>query len=139
MKAEIGGVFARGTTKKQTGLSLTNQIRMAKVKLESKGYIVPDDKVIAVDWTSLDLYSCPDFQKLRQWIRNGDIKALAIFDRDRLNAQGLQRFTFLAECREAGVELIICQGPPILDESGGVTLEMVLALGKESSVMRSRR
>ncbi len=76
--------------------------------LEEKGYTVPDDKIIAVDWTSLDLYSYPDFEKLRQWIRNGDIKTLAIFDPDRLNAEIYQRLIFLAECEKSGVKLVIC-------------------------------
>ena len=87
--------------------------------------------MLKVDWTSLDLLHCPEFQKLRNWILTREIQGLGILDRDRLNAIGLQRLVFLTECKEHGVELVICQGPPILDEPEGQLVELALAIGKD--------
>lgn len=137
MNKGIGGIFARVSTKSQTELSLDSQVTRAKEKLEAEGYVVADDKIIAVHWTSLDLYSCPDFNIVRQWINKGEIDALAILDRDRLNAQGLQRLTFLTECRDAGIKLLICQGPEIMNDLEGELTEMALAIGKHRSVLRA--
>jgi len=65
--------------------------------------------------------------------------ALGILDRDRLNAIGLQRLIFLSECKDAGIELVICQGPPILDEPEGQLVELALAIGKERQVLRAQQ
>ena len=94
---------------------------------------------LSVDWGSLDLFSCPEFQKLLYLIRNRKVEAVAILDRDRLEAHGLQRLIFMSECKEAGVKLEICQGPPMLDEPEGQLVELALAIGKERSVMRARQ
>jgi len=137
MIKKIGGIFARVSTEIQQ--SLDSQVARVKAELEKLGYIVPSEFIIKVDWTSLDLFHCPEFQKLRNWIQKKEIAALGVFDRDRLNAQGLQRLTFLSECKENGVELVICQGPPILDEPEGQLLELALALGKERQVLRAQQ
>jgi len=99
----------------------------------------PQQSILKVDWTSLDLFRCPMFQKLRGWINRREIGALGILDRDRLNAIGLQRLVFLSECKENGVEMVICQGPPILDEPEGQLVELALALGKERQVLRAQQ
>ena len=132
---KIAAIWARVSTPLQT--SLPDQIARVKEKLEKEGYTVPPDRILAVDWTSLDLFSNLEFQKLRRWIRNKEIAALGILDRDRLQAQGLQRLLFLSECRDAGVNLVLCQGTDILDEPEGQLLELALAIGKERSVMRA--
>ena len=130
-------ILARVSTVGQKELSLDTQVDRALTKLRSLGYEVPPDRIIKVDWTSLDLFNCPKFQMLRKWLLNGEIAALGILDRDRLNAQGLQRLTFLSECKDAGVELVICQGPPIMDEPEGQLVELALAIGKERQVLRA--
>jgi hypothetical protein len=134
---KIGAIFARVSTTGQRELSLDTQVDRALSKLRSLGYHVPPDRILKVDWTSLDLYNCPEFQKLRGWVLNREIAAVGILDRDRLNAQGLQRLVFLSESRDAGVELAICQGPPILEEPEGQLVELALALGKERQVLRA--
>lgn len=136
---KIAAVWARVSTEGQAELSLDSQTVRAKAELQARGYLVPPDRVLAVDWTSLDLSCCPQFHMLKQWIQRKEIAALGILDRDRLNAVGLQRLTFLADCTEAGVELVICQGPPILDEPEGQLVELALAIGKERSVRRARQ
>lgn len=130
-------IWARVSTQSQAETSLPSQISRCKEKLEQEGYSVT--QTLAVDWTSLDLFSCPKFQELRSLIRNRGIDALAIFDRDRLEAKGLQRLVFLSECKESGVKLVIYQGPPTLDEPEGQLIELALAIGKERQVLRARQ
>ncbi len=136
---KIAAIWARVSTPGQAEPSLDSQVTRARAKLENAGYVVPAERILAVDWSSLDLFSCPDFQNLLRWIRHREIKALGILDRDRLTAEGIQRLIFLSDCKEAGIELIICQGPPILDEDEGQLIELALALGKKRSVLRARQ
>jgi len=137
MSNKIAAIWARVSTELQQ--SLDSQVARVKSELEKRGYQVPPEYIIKVDWTSLDLFNCPQFQELRRWIQRKEIAALGIFDRDRLNAQGLQRLIFLSECKEKGVELVICQGPPILDEPEGQLVELALAIGKERQVLRAQQ
>lgn len=130
-------IWARVSTQDQRETSLPSQVSRCKEKLEQAGYCVI--RIFQVDWSSTDLFSCPAFQELCNLIKNRQIDTLAVFDRDRLEAKGLQRLVFLSECKEAGVDLIICQGPPMIDGPEGQIIEMVLALGKERAVLRARR
>jgi len=130
-------IFARTSTKGQFETSIPTQIDRCRKKLEAAGFSV--NHVLQRHWTSLDLYSCPEFQDLRALIRARDIEAVAVLDRDRLEAKGLQRLVFLSECQESGVELVICQGPPIVEGPEGQLVELALAIGKERSVLRTRQ
>ncbi len=130
-------IFARVSTTNQAETSLPSQVEMCKTKLQEAGYTAI--KIISVDWCSLDLYACPDFQELRRLIARGDIECLAIYDRDRLEAEGLQRLIFLSELRDAGAQLIICQGSPIIEGPEGQIVELALAIGKQRSVLRARQ
>jgi hypothetical protein len=130
-------ILARVSTVGQRELSLESQVDRAMTKLRSLGYEVPPNRIIKVDWTSLSLFDCPEFQMLRGWVVGKEIGALGILDRDRLNAQGLQRLIFLSECKNAEVQLVICQGPPIMGELEGQLVEMALAIGKERQVLRA--
>jgi len=129
-------IWARVSTTSQAETSLPCQVARCKDKLESTGYSVVH--TYQVDWTSLDLWACPQFQELRQLIANREIQALALYDRDRLEAKGLQRLVFLSELKENGVELVICQGPPVIDGPEGQIVELALAIGKERQVLRAR-
>jgi predicted site-specific integrase-resolvase len=131
----IAAIFARVSTPGQREISLDTQVDRASSKLQAQGYHVPPDRILKVDWTSLDLFNCPQFQMVRKWVLSREIAALGILDRDRLNAQGLQRLLFLSDCKDAGVELVICQGPPIMNEPEGQLVELALALGKERQVL----
>lgn len=133
----IAAIWARISTEPQQ--SLDSQATRAKAELEKRGYFVPAERILKVDWSSLDLFHCPQFQELRRWILNREIRGLGILDRDRLNAIGLQRLIFLSECKEQAVELVICQGPPILDEPEGQLVELALAIGKERQVLRAQQ
>ncbi|MCI0896624.1 MAG: recombinase family protein, partial [Chloroflexi bacterium] len=124
-------IWCRVSTQDQRELSLDSQEATVRPVLESEGFTVPPDRILKVDWSSLDLSACPEFQRLRQWVVDGSIDAIGVLDRDRLQAQGLQRLVFLSECQERGVRLITCQGPPMFDGGEGQLVELALALGKE--------
>ena len=139
MKPRIGSVLCRVSTHDQRELSLDSQETAVRRVLVDQGYQIPDWAIIKVDWTSMDLMACPEFRALREWVRSGAVGAIGILDRDRLQAQGLQRLTFLSECRESGVKVITAQGPPMLEEAEGQLVELALALGKERSVLRAQQ
>jgi site-specific DNA recombinase len=135
--SKCAAIWARVSTHDQAETSIPSQVSRCKEKLVSSGYQVVH--TFAVDWSSIDLFSCPEFQQLLSLIKNKELDALGVFDRDRLEAKGLQRLTFLSLCREAGVQLILCQGPAILDEPEGQLVELALAIGKERQVLRARQ
>ena len=135
----IAAIWCRVSTHDQRELSLDSQEITVRRILEAEGYTVPPQYVFKVDWTSLDLMACPQFQLLRQWITNGQVQAVGTLDRDRLQAQGLQRLLFLSDCRERGVQLLTAQGVPMLDGEEGQLVEMALALGKGRSVERAQK
>lgn len=136
-KCKPAAIWARVSTRDQSETSIPSQVDRCKVLLEKEGYSATH--ILQADWTSIDLFSCPEFQQLRKLIANREIEALAIFDRDRLVAKGLQRLIFLSDCKEADVKLCICQGSPILNEPEGQLVELALAIGKERSVLRARQ
>ncbi len=133
---KIAAVWARISTSDQT--SLPDQIARAKEKLESLGYRVLPDRILAVDWTSLDLFNCPEFQQLYSWVKRKEIHAVGMLDRDRLQAEPTQRLAFLAECKEAEVEWVLCQGPPMIEGDMGVLMEHILVISKKQQVMRAK-
>jgi len=75
-------IWARVSTHNQSETSLPSQIDRCNEKLQGSGYAVL--YTLQTDWTSMDLFSCPEFQELRRLINNREIQALAVFDRDRL-------------------------------------------------------
>jgi len=132
-------IWCRVSTHDQRELSLDSQEAAVRRILEAEGYIVPPQYILKVDWTSLDLMACPQFKMLRQWITDGQVQAVGTLDRDRLQAQGLQRLLFLSDCKERGVRILTAQGIPMLDSEEGQLVEMALALGKERSVERAQK
>ena len=51
MVEKIAAIWARVSDPHQT--SLPDQVNRAKTELESRGYIVPDDRILAASWTSI--------------------------------------------------------------------------------------
>lgn len=66
----------------------SNIVQVAAVRktLESQGYEAPGQYTLKVDWSSLDLMSCPEFQQLRRRIADNMGQAVGTLDRDRLQA-----------------------------------------------------
>ena len=127
----IGAIACRISTHDQRELSLDSQELAVRRVLEGQGYETPPEYVLKIEWSSMDLMASPEFQQLRRWIATGEIQAVGTLDRDRLQAQGLQRLLFLSECRDMGVAVITVQGAPMLDGGEGQLVELALALGKE--------
>jgi hypothetical protein len=71
---KTGAIWARVSSPGQT--SLPDQVARAKEKLESQGYLVPKERILQTDWTSLDLSNCPDFLKLYGWVTRKEIQAI---------------------------------------------------------------
>ena len=144
---KVAAIWCRVSTHDQRELSLDAQEEAVRQALANKGFHAPSQFVLKVDWTSLDLMACPQFQLLRQWISAGEIGALGVLDRDRLQAQGLQRLVFLSDCQDQGVEVINAQGVPMLEGTEGQLVELALCqwrrhvgpLGKERSVSRAQQ
>ncbi len=136
---KVAAAWCRVSTHDQRELSLDSQEVAVRNVLEGQGYHVPDHFVVKVDWSSMDLMSCPEFQQLRRWIADGTVQAVGTLDRDRLQARGLQRLIFLSECKDHGAPVITVQGPPMLEGGEGQLVELALALGKERSVLRAQQ
>ena len=136
---KTAAIFCRVSTRDQRELSLDSQEAAVGKVLAQLGFHCPPEYALKAEWTSLDLMSCPQFQQLRRWIAAGEVAAVGVLDRDRLQAQGLQRLVFLSECQEQGVQVITAQGVPMLEGTEGQLVELALALGKERSVARAQQ
>ena len=138
MNNKVGAIWARVSTNAQKDLSPDSQVERVRTMLEGLGISVPPENVFKVVWTSTDLKPCPDFQRLLSLVRKREIGTIGMLDRDRIEAQGLQRLNFIANCKENGVELIVYQGPPFLEGAEGQLVELALALAKEKQVDRAQ-
>ena len=136
---QVAAIWCRVSTHDQRELSLESQETAVRRALDMRGYQTPPQYLLKADWTSLDLMACPEFQRLRKWIASGEVQAVGLLDRDRLQAQGLQRLLFLSECQERGVEVVTVQGVPMMEGAEGQLVELALALGKERSVQRAQQ
>lgn len=135
---KIGAIWARVSTDKQAETSIPTQIDCSKAKADSLGFIIPKDNIISTDRTSLQLNDDPKFLELYDLITKRKINAIFLLDRDRLQAEPLERLSFISLCKENGVQIIPCQGPELLDSDEGQLIEMVLAIGKKKSVLRAQ-
>ena len=136
---KIAATWCRVSTHDQRELSLDSQEVAVRQVLEGQGYQVPEQFILKVDWSSMDLMSCPQFQDLRRWIVEGKVQAVGTLDRDRLQARGLQRLIFLSDCQDYGAQIVTVQGAPMLEGGEGQLVELALALGKERSVLRAQQ
>lgn len=133
---KIAAIWARVSSRGQEEISPEGQVERVKTKLTGFGYI--PQHIFKVVWTSTDLKPCPQFQELTRLIRTKQIQAVGMLDRDRIEADGLQRLIFLATCRENGIEPIVYQGVPFLEGPEGQITEMALALAKAKQVERAQ-
>lgn len=136
METRVAAIWARVSSEGQQDLSLSGQVERVKAKLENLSYI--PQYIFKVVWSSTDLKPCPQFQELRQLIRDQKIRAVGMLDRDRIEANGLQRLNFLADCKQKEVEPIVYQGVPFLDGGEGQLVELALALAKEKQIERAQ-
>lgn len=136
MENRTAAIWARVSSKGQEELSPEGQAERVKGTLEKLCYV--PQYIFTVTWTSTNLKSCPEFQELQRLIRNRKIQAVGMLDRDRIEADGLQRLNFLATCKEHGVDVVVYQGAPFLDGVEGQIVELALAMSKEKQVERAQ-
>mgnify|MGYP001261009512 CR=1 FL=1 len=71
-KPGIAAIWCRVSTSDQRELSLDAQEKAVRQALAQAGFETPSKYLLKVDWTSLDLMACPQFQLLQKWITTGD-------------------------------------------------------------------
>ena len=69
---EIAAIWCRISTVGQGELSPESQEDRVRQVLEARGFEVPSHYVFKVEWSSLDLESCPEFRQLRKLILETD-------------------------------------------------------------------
>jgi len=132
----IAAIWARVSTPKQG--SLEGDVAEVNPWLEEQGYIVPNERILMTDWSSLSLMDCPLMQKLWGWVKNQEISAIGMFDRDRLHSEPAHKLLFLEECEKHGVKILAKYGPPLLEGDEGKLIEHALTLGKKKQVLRAQ-
>jgi site-specific DNA recombinase len=102
----VGAIYARVSTEDQgKGYSLPTQVAGARELLEREGYLVPAHYIFSDDVTGTTLER-PGLRQLRALVTTRAIRAVGIYDPDRLS-RTLGHHLFLAEEAErAGVQLL---------------------------------
>ena len=95
-------IWARVSTHDQAETSIPSQVERCTDLLKRNGY--NPTYIFTTNWTSLELNACYEFQELYKLVRDRKIGALAVFNRDRLQADAMERLSFLSECQEKGVK-----------------------------------
>ena len=72
-KTKVAAIWCRVSTHDQRELSLDAQEEEVQRVLANSGFETPAQYVLKVDWTSLDLMACPEFQMLIRWIASGEV------------------------------------------------------------------
>lgn len=135
---KLGAILARVSTSSQHETSIPSQVERSRAKAESMGFIIPAENILTTDRTSLELNNDPKFQILYNLVVNRKINSIFLLDRDRLQADPMERLSFISLCRENRVDIIPCQGPELLDSDEGMILEHVLAISKKKQVLRAQ-
>jgi hypothetical protein len=130
-------IWARVSTKGQKEISPDSQISRCK-ELLITNKIVEAPIVLSVDFCSLRIFDCKEFQDMRDMIRHGEISVLCCYDRDRLDAIPPQRSAFIAETLKMKTEILLCNGPPVMAGRWGELAEFQQAIMKEMAVLRTR-
>ena len=129
-------IWARVSTHDQVETSIPSQVERCTDLLRCNGY--NPTHILTTNWTSLELSTCSEFQQLYKLVRGGQIGALAVYNRDRLPADAMERLSFLSECQEKGVKPLFYEGAQMLEEDEGKLIEIALAIGKKRSVIRAQ-
>jgi site-specific DNA recombinase len=137
METKIAAIWARVSTEAQSELSLDGQIAEVKPYLEAQGYIVPNDKVVAVVWTSLDILRCPEMERLLDWVRNEEVAAIGVWHSDRLSGKPSHKAFILGLCERHNVK-ILSKTSPLLEGREGELVEFILTWSKENAVITTQ-
>ena len=137
MSNGIAAIWARVSSKAQMELSLDSQINEVKPWLESQGWTIPNERILRVTWTSLDIIPCPELQILLEWIRKREIGAIGLYHSDRLSGKPAHKIFILEQCKKHNVK-VLSKNSPLFDGREGELIEFVLTWSKEASVLRTQ-
>jgi site-specific DNA recombinase len=116
--------------------SLPSQIEEVRTWLETQGYVVPHERILAIDWTSTDILTCPQMQTLLRWVQQQEVEAVGAVHLDRLSAKPGQMAQILETLKESGVELIL-KNFPLPEGLIGDGIALMMTIAKAFSVDRA--
>jgi DNA invertase Pin-like site-specific DNA recombinase len=137
METKIAAIWARRSKEHQEA-SLESQIAEVKPWLETQGFIVPANKIIAVTWSSLAVLECPEMQVLLDWVASKEIQAIGTYHSDRLSGKPAEKVYILNFCRKHGVELLP-KNSPLLEGREGELVEYIATYAKETQVIGTQQ
>src|SRR5262245_31659191 len=108
----IAAIYARVSTAEQAdrGFSLPTQIEACQAMARQEGYSVPDTHVFVDDYTGTSL-TRPQFTPLRDLVRQRLVRAVFVYDLDRLSRKLAHQLLLSEEFDQAGVALRIVTMP----------------------------
>ena len=106
----IAAIWWRVSTDDQREVSPATQRSEALTLAHQDGFQVPQGFIIGTDWHSLSVWDSPPMNRLRELIRNREIRAVYVYHPDRLPSKPAHRLLFRALCEENGVQVRCCYG-----------------------------
>jgi site-specific DNA recombinase len=108
----VAAVYARVSTADQAdrGYSLPTQIAACQGLAQQKGYTVPDTHIFVDDYPGASL-NRPQLTRLRDLVRQRLVRALFVYDLDRLSRKLAHQLLLIEEAEDAGVALRIVTTP----------------------------
>ena len=137
METRVAAVWTRRSQGHQE-VSLESQIGEVKPWLEEQGFMVPQERIIAVTWTSLAVLDCPEMQVMLDWITHKEIKAIGIYHSDRLSGKPAEKIYILDLCRKHGIE-VLSKHSPLLEGREGELMEYIATYAKETQVIGTQQ
>ena len=95
-------------------MELSPETWAAEVKtwLEEQGFLVPDDRIIRVDWTPQEVMDYPAMNdKLLPWVRSGEAQAIGVIHDGRLACTPESRVIMLDTCQQHGAKVVSKHSP----------------------------
>jgi predicted site-specific integrase-resolvase len=137
MENRIVAIWARRSKAHQEA-SLESQVSEVKPWLEEQGFLVPQERIIAVTWTSLAVLDCPEMQTLLDWVARKEIAAIGMYHSDRLSGKPAEKLYIINFCRKYEVE-ILSKNSPLLEGREGELLEYIATYAKETQVIGTQQ
>ena len=134
----IGAIWWRVSTKGQAEISPETQIDAGKSLLELSGFAVAEEYIIGRDWSSLEILECPEMNTLLNWVRRGEIHAVAVYHTDRLAGEPSQRLPIKWEFDKYGVQPLAKFGQ-FFEGEWGDAFEALESTVKKLQVLRAQQ
>lgn len=131
---ELAAIWARISGPEQQ--SLPSQVAEVREWLESQGYTVSSERILAVDWTSTDILRCPQMRVLLGWVTNHEVDAVGSLHLDRFAARPGQVAQIMDTFKQSGVQLLL-KHTPLPPGLMGELMGLIITIGKAFSVERA--